>query len=613
MSGRRIIIFTLLSLLHLAAACPENCQCQPEGRGQQVTCTGGELGAIMAGLPHNTARLTIDGLTSTHVLAKADMQRSASASIHQLTISNSAVQTLEDNIFGSTLASLQLLDLSGNSIGTIEAGVFTGLSGLRSLNLSSNSIIDLGQALEPLVSLQRLDLSNNHIDDLKSSTFQTQSNLNYLRLDGNKNIRMLTGAAFQPLSFLSELKVRNCGIFAISDDFLESVKRIRLMDLGDNRLTKFPSSTVFNELQQLKYLYLDGNELLNLVGSQFHDLSLVVLRLSRNRISAISADVFTGLMVEDLDLSENKLLELKGETLQPVAPHLASLNIANNPIRVLHPETFESLHSLETLNISACSLSVIPAKVLSSLHSLNTLDASWNHLQNISEDIIKILKRLRIINLQQNSWLCDCHIMPFRDWLRSRSSIHKLYCLPGRHTSDCSDLKCMAPDELVGERIANLADSEVEQCGASGFKSGLPVPIQISIVLACLLFSLGMLLVTLYLWRRGRTKKELRQMFVKKRKPDSHDDVAEEENQKIDPFENCDNESLKESHRSFVFRNYFDQMVTDPKLLEPTSPSQVAPSESHVLQKDSVYSSNPSLYEASHNSHSIVVGIESAV
>ena len=615
MWGVLLLVAALASLLQPGATCPDSCQCRQEGRGQRVDChQGGDLPYIMANLPHNTARLVIQGLTSTHTLQQADMQRSETpSSILRLAITNSALQDVEGSVF-TAMTSLQDLDLSGNSIRSIAAGAFEGLSSLRLLNLSSNHIVDLGSALAPLVSLQHLDVSYNYIGELQPTTFQMQSSLSYLRLDGNK-FRSLKLAPFQPLAFLSELRVRDCGIFLVTEDFFSAIGRISLLDLGNNRLSNFPSSTAFSELRQLKHLYIDDNQLLKLHSSQFADLSLLTLSLARNRISTIPTNALIGLTVEDLDLSENKLLELKGESLQPIAPHLATLNVANNPIRVLHPHTFEGLRLLETLNISACSLTNLPAETFSHLYNLRKLDASWNHLQNISADLIKIFNRLAVVNLQQNSWHCDCHIVPFRDWLKLSRSLHKLYCLPGRHFKDCSDLKCTSPDLLVGKLISNLVDSQVERCSVGADKAGLPVPIQISIVLACLLFSLGMLLVTMYLWRRGRTRKRLKRIvFQKKRKADSHEE-DEEENEKIDPFVDCDNDSLKESHRSFVFRNYFDRMVTDPKLLEPTSPSQVAPSESQAmpLQQDSVYSSNPSLYETSHNSHSIVVGIESTV
>ena len=607
-------VLMIVHCIHLASSCPSVCECDTQRRIKRVKCSGGFLASIIPALPQNTAYLTLDSITSLNILQQADFEQ-APSSILRLAVTNSAVQKLGESVFPATLTSLQDLDLSRNSIRTLDSNAFAGLSSLRTLNLSSNRLDMLGSALQPLVSLQTLDLGHNFIDDLPSSTLQAQTSLSYLSLDGN-HFRSLSGGIFQALQFLSELRVRGCGIFFISEDFFSSITRVSLLDLGDNRLSSFPSSTAFSELQQLKRLYLDGNELLQLHPSQFADLSLLTLSLARNRISGIPPRAFSGLTVEELDLSENKLLELKGESLQPVALHLATLNLANNPIRVLHPDTFSGLRLLETLNLSACSLTNLPPDTFTGLYSLRRLDVSWNNLQNISEDMVKVLNRLSMINLYHNSWNCDCHITPFRDWLRSRNSIQKLSCHPGQGLDDCSDLTCSSPDGMLGNLVSNLLDADLEQCSAAA-KSGLPVPIQISIVLACLLFSLGMLLLTLYLWRRGRTRKELKKLF-QKRKPEGRVEVEDEEDDKIAPFVDCDNESLKESHRSFVFRHYFDQMVTDPKLLEPPSPSQVEPEPEPVQQgahpqKDSVYSSDPALYEASHNSHSIVVGIESTV
>ncbi|KAK7504541.1 hypothetical protein BaRGS_00004027 [Batillaria attramentaria] len=590
--------------------CTDNCMCKPEGRGLLVTCEGGNLATIMDSVPHNTARLMIQKLTTTHVLNKTHFGQ-RDLPITKLSITHSALQDVESAAFAA-LISLQELDLSENDIKTIAADAFSGLSGLHFLKLSSNRLAELGTMLTPLVSLQELDVSDNHIADLPPSALQSQSSITSLRLDGNQ-LRSLKGSAFTSLTLLTHLKVRNCNLFYVNEDLFEAIPRITVLDLGGNRLSRFPNSVAFSRLQQLRELYLDNNELLKLHPSQFADLNLRSLSLSGNRLIELPDDALKGLLVEDLDLSENKLQHISGDALKPLASLLTRLTIAYNPIRHLNANIFSSLHQLEFLNISSCSLSTLPAKMFSNLYSLHRLDISWNRLQNISEDLIDVFDRISKVNLQQNDLLCDCHIRPLRDWLRSTKSGHKLYCIPGSYGQYCGSLRCTSPENLAGRRVALLDNSELEDCGAGSVQAKLPAATQVGIVMACLVVALSVLVITLYLWRRGRTRKGLKRIIFKpRRKRDSHDD-EDEENEKIDPLADVDNDSLKESHRSFVFRHYFDQMVTDPKLLSRPSVSQ-PPSESQLqTQRDSMYSSNPSLYETSHNSHSIVVGIESAV
>ncbi|KAL8589961.1 hypothetical protein ACOMHN_024048 [Nucella lapillus] len=598
-----------------ARACPSGCLCQPEGRGQSVQCHGEQLPAIIPHLPHNTARLQISGVTLLS-LGAADLKE-APMSIQHLTITNSSLQGLQESAFSVAFTSLQELDLSDNRLKVISQGAFSGLSSLRLLNLSRNDFDTLGSCLEPLVSLQQLDLSYNIIHHLPPSTLHAQSSLRYLRLDGNK-FRSLDGDTFHALSFLTELRIQNCSISVISESFLSTFPRLRVLDLSNNRLKYFPSFATFKKVGQLQHLYLQDNRLLQLERSQFDGLRMVTLSLAGNNIGALAPEAFSGLEVKDLDLSQNKLMELSGESLQPLAHRLQSLNLAYNPIRVLKPEMFKNLARLERLNVSACSVKHIPAEIFSTLYNLRTLDVAQNHLTNISKALITVFSRLVRVSVQPNPWHCDCHIAPFRTWLRSRQSIHKLVCPYGQNSHDCtSSLQCVSPEKFKGRLVFNLASPSELQCGGGVIRAGLPVPVQISIVLGCLLFAFGMLFLTMYLWKRGRTRKELQHFFHQKRKGDSHEE-DEEEGERIEPFFDCDNESLKESHRSFVFRQFFDQMVTDPKLMDPPSPSQVDPSESELQAqpklKDSMYSSNPSLYETSHKSCSVVVvGIESAV
>ena len=608
------LVLTAVLFVTGSIACPETCHCKQKGRGQRVECHHDNLTSIMPDLPHNTARLVLDDILSIHTLGPTYLAE-APRSILELTITNSTLQGLEESTFSSTLNSMLELDLSRNSIQSISPGAFTGLSSLRLLNLSSNHIYDLGTVLAPLVSLQSLDLSHNYIRGLQSKTLQAQSSLTYLRLDGNK-FHDLTGAAFQTLTFLTELRVRSCNIFMVSEDFFAAIPRIRVLDLGKNHLVEFPSSSSFSYLQQLKHLFLDGNEFVQLPHGQLSGVNLITLSLAQNRITAVPSGAFNGLTVEDLDLSENKLIELKADFLQPVAPRLVALNVAFNPIRDIDPFTFRVCRLLQTLNISACSLTNLPAEVLRGLYRLKKIDISWNHLHNISEEVMQLLKRLEVVSLQHNAWHCNCGIVPLRNWLRSPRSASKLSCLSEDHSEGCTDLQCVSPDLLAGRLVLNLDDSEVTDCPLAAAKRGLSVPVQVGIAVACLVFSLGMLFLTVYLWRRGKTRKSLKQfIFQRKRQPESYDE-EDEEDERIEPFVDCDNESLKQSHRSFVVRHYFDQMVTDPKLLEPTSPSQAGPAESHVMhtQKDSMYSSSPSLYNVSHKTASVVVvGIESAV
>nr|KAG5712248.1 hypothetical protein BaRGS_014598 [Batillaria attramentaria] len=96
------------------------------------------------------------------------------------------------------------------------------------------------------------------------------------------------------------------------------------------------------------------------------DLPITKLSITHSALQDVESAAFAALislqeldlslLVEDLDLSENKLQHISGDALKPLASLLTRLTIAYNPIRHLNANIFSSLHQLEFLNISSCSL-----------------------------------------------------------------------------------------------------------------------------------------------------------------------------------------------------------------------------------------------------------------
>lgn len=124
---------------------------------------------------------------------------------------------LGDNLFGDNLnpifaspefhnlASLKILDLSGNAIRGIEEGIFRGCANLQDLRLDRNSLTSLPSAsLHGPHTLRTISLSNNRIFSIKASAFNAQPALERLRLDGN-DMTAIEGEAFAGLNKLREL------------------------------------------------------------------------------------------------------------------------------------------------------------------------------------------------------------------------------------------------------------------------------------------------------------------------------------------------------------------------------------------------------------------------
>lgn len=114
----------------------------------------------------------------------------------------------------------------------------------------------------------------------------------------------------------------------------------------------------------------------------FHHLSLTSLKGLQN-ISWL-------IKIQKLDLSNNQLTEIHPDTFNYLSL-LNVLDLSNNKLLGIHPDTFNSLVKLKKLNLSHNELEEILPHTLKSLKQLNVLDLSWNQLKKIHPDAFNTL------------------------------------------------------------------------------------------------------------------------------------------------------------------------------------------------------------------------------
>ena len=107
--------------------------------------------------------------------------------LHQLNLSNNSLEALSASAF-SGLRDLVVLDLSNNNLEALPAAsAFSGFRALVVLDLSNNSLeaLPAASAFSGLRDLVVLDLSNNSLEALPASAFSGFPDLTFLSLDGN--------------------------------------------------------------------------------------------------------------------------------------------------------------------------------------------------------------------------------------------------------------------------------------------------------------------------------------------------------------------------------------------------------------------------------------------
>jgi Leucine-rich repeat (LRR) protein len=113
------------------------------------------------------------------VLTQSDILKS-------LNISVNSIATIENDAFNN-LTSLMVLDLSRNNITSLNPAVFKNLMDLHYLNLSHNSIKEFQYGtFNHLKRLETLDISNNQLTDLHQYTFTYLRRLSHLKFDNNQ-------------------------------------------------------------------------------------------------------------------------------------------------------------------------------------------------------------------------------------------------------------------------------------------------------------------------------------------------------------------------------------------------------------------------------------------
>ena len=284
------------------------------------------------------------------------------------------------------LSNLRQLDLNGTKKTLIvDADLFSGLSGLRTLLLGENNITTLASdAFSKLPKLRELGLVSSPLTELPQGVFDKLPELEILRLGGNQ-LAALPRGVFSKLSNLKMLLIER------------------------NRITELASSA-FNGLSKLKHLYLPGNQLAALPRGAFNGLSeLAYLYLSGNRLATLPRGAFDGSpKLAHLDLSGNRLATLAPGAFSGL-PELTYLYLPDNRLAALPPGAFDGSTKLAYLDLSGNRLATLPGSLFAGKTRLWELDLSNNRLTTLPRNIFSDAFALHRLDLSSNL----LHALPF--------------------------------------------------------------------------------------------------------------------------------------------------------------------------------------------------------
>ncbi|NXT23111.1 LRC32 protein, partial [Syrrhaptes paradoxus] len=285
------------------------------------------------------------------------------------------------------LRNVEVLDLSANNLESHMAGWYIrNLTGLRRLDLSGNRMSRLLAGIFwSTPRLRELDLSNNYIMEIEEGVFEALGELEVVNLALN-SLHCLSGFS------LTQLRVLNLSHNALEQFGAEDGAEpylLRVLDLSRNRLLDFPE---LPKAHYLTHLNLSNNLIASLLpGSrQPGEFILHYEEMARFNRTLRTAAGLTH--IADLDLSNNHL-QLFPLSFFHSLSSLRSLSLAGNCLQDVAGEPLaggmdptdrspeHAALSVRQLDLHGNALHVLPRWFLHSLPQLETIDLGSNSLQ----------------------------------------------------------------------------------------------------------------------------------------------------------------------------------------------------------------------------------------
>ncbi|XP_061479198.1 trophoblast glycoprotein [Rhineura floridana] len=216
----------------------------------------------------------------------------------------------------------------------------------------------------------------------------------------------------------------------------ESLLELSNLNLSGSHL-KWVEAGAFAGLPSLKQLDLSDNVLLGLsptalgnTSSPLEELNLHNSLSNNSYVTTVAQLLQQGtlLNLKRLDLSENNLLDLP-VGMFTVLPRLQHLDLHNNSLVDLHDVAFGNLCQLQSFNLS---------------------DNSLKRLRNSTLLQLRSLPLLTSLNLNHNTWVCDCGIEDLVGWLKESNQVEAK-----------GALNCSYPKEMENSSLVNIDVSDL--------------------------------------------------------------------------------------------------------------------------------------------------------
>ncbi len=209
------------------------------------------------------------------------------SNLESLTIQNCGLSSVHADL--GKLTKLESLNLSYNKIKSLPTSV-KSLTKLESVDLSGNKLTALPTNAKYWKKVTKMDLSNNLIKQIPIGSLPYMTAIKELDLSGN--------------SLANNTSTLNTKL-----NYLKKLTKMEVLDLSDNKLTKFPSTPI-NAMTKLKELYINDNQITSISTYIGKCTNLRILDASDNKITSVSSSITKCKKLTKLNLANNKLTKI---------------------------------------------------------------------------------------------------------------------------------------------------------------------------------------------------------------------------------------------------------------------------------------------------------------
>ncbi|XP_046554858.1 toll-like receptor 13 [Haliotis rubra] len=434
---------------------------------------------------------------------------------------------IRDNTFDNLTTLILLhLNLQHCNISHVSEHAFNKLTKLRSLHLGHNPIIlkSLAVAFHSLSNLGHIYLNGLGIrdSDLEENLLEglLRSPITGIHLARN-NLAKFNFSHFAGFPELTTLNLHHNMINLYPDSFNHVFSKVlATLWIHHNNITLMPDFCSNNEsvFPNLSTLRIGYNQIPYLNKSSFGCLSkctgmcLTHLQISGNPFQIIGSETFRQvpslqqLVMKQLSSAQT---DIDDETFVG-CNRLNYLDLSGNNIT---PDKLEHLvrpliKTLKYLNCNNCSLQIVP-DVISELAGLESMFLDHNHIKSISDNVfinnvnllkmslsnnslsyvfipISIRSRLTYVNIENNSFNCNCDLLWFKDWLIGARSLFR---------RRLSYYTCFSPPGTKGKRLVDVPSVTKFVCLYDSQYVSLVVCAVVAVLMSIVCFALG------YKWR----------------------------------------------------------------------------------------------------------------